>query len=93
MSYQVTITEEPGRGVFSDVLDLHVTEEPCRARDVQPDSRIRASGWTGHHVVLEVHPLAGPGGYVRVLWRVDPGDEPPDTYTLFRADEWVAVGP
>jgi hypothetical protein len=91
--YTVTMTEEPGRGAFPDVLDLHITEEPCRARDAEVDSRIRAAGWSQHHVVLEVQPLAGPSGYVRVLWRMDPGDAPPDAYTIFRADEWVAMRP
>ena len=91
MSYEVIVVEEEGRGVFPEVLDLHITEEPVRARNAVEGTRVRAAGWSEHHVVLEVQPLPGPGAYVRILWRMDPGDVPPEAYTMFAADEWLAV--
>lgn len=92
MSYELHVTEGPGR-VFADVLDLHVTEEPVRARNAKEGTRVRPSGWSEYHVVLEVQPMLGPGAYVRILWRMDPGDVPPEAYTMFAADEWLAVKP
>lgn len=74
---------------YSQVLDLHVDEEPIRARDVRYGAMVRPACWYGYQPVLGVEPLRG--NYVRVLWRCDPGDEPPGPYTVFAADEWLAV--
>jgi len=74
---------------FADVLDLHIGEEPVRARDVTDGMRVRISGWSGYHVALAAEPLSGP--YVRVLWRCDAGDDPPGPFTVCGAGEWVAV--
>lgn len=74
---------------FSEVLDLHITEEPVRARDVGECEQVRPAGWHGYLATLGVEPLMD--GLVRVLWRCDAGDEPPEAFTVFAADEWLAV--
>lgn len=72
-----------------ETLALTPTDNPKRARDVAYLDQVRPPGWFGYYTVLEVQPL--PEGAVRVLWRCDPGDNPPEPSTVFTADAWMAV--
>lgn len=68
--------------VFDRPLDLWPGEQPLRARDAAWHPGVRMPGGYGYHATLDVRPL--PCGYVRVLWRIDPGDHAPDSDTVFR---------
>lgn len=74
--------------MLEEPLFLTPSDTPVRARDLQPDMEVRPPGWFDYHTVLAVEP--GIESFVRVLWRVDADDDPPDPYTVFYGDEWFA---
>lgn len=81
---------EGGAGVFGEPIDLDpARERAVRVVDAAWEERVRPAGWPDYHATLDVEPLDG--GYVRVLWRMDPGDTAPEPATTFRRDEFVAV--
>lgn len=55
-------------------------------------AHVRPLDWMGYgEPVIGTEDMGD--GWVKLLWRCDPGDQPPDAYTMFCHNELVEVAP